>query len=283
MPELPEVEVVGRGVTAALQGRRLTGLVRRCERLRWPVPADLWQQMLAGRSRGPVLEAVQRRGKYLLLGFASGTLLVHLGMSGSLRVVGPAEPPGRHDHLDLLFGPRVLRFNDPRRFGAIVWAAGQDIAQTMATHPLLARLGVEPLSAAFDAGLLFAASRDRVVPVKQFLLSGQVVIGVGNIYASESLFRAGIDPRLPAGQLRRADCARLETAIRQTLTDAIAAGGSSLKDFVDSQGKGGYFQLQHQVYGRADQPCYTCGELIRQIRQQGRSTFFCPACQPLIG
>ena len=283
MPELPEVEVVGRGVSAALLGRRLTGLVRRCERLRWPVPADLWEQMRGGRSRGPVLAAVQRRGKYLLLAFGTGTLLVHLGMSGSLRVVGPQDAPGRHDHLDLLFGTRVLRFHDPRRFGAILWAAGQDIGQVVATHPLLVRLGVEPFSDDFSATALFAASRGRTVPVKQFILSGQAVIGVGNIYASESLFRAGIHPALPAGRLRQDDCERLVTVIRETLADAIAAGGSSLKDFVDSKGKGGYFQLQHRVYGRTDQPCFTCGEPIRQIRQQGRSTFFCPECQPLIG
>lgn len=282
MPELPEVDVVGQGISVALAGRRLTGVVQRCERLRWPVPASLWERMCAGRRRGPTLRRVVRRGKYLLLDFPTGTLLLHLGMSGTLRVVDLEDPPVLHDHLDLIFGMRVLRFRDPRRFGAVLWSE-DDVAATLATHPLLTGLGVEPFSDDFDAARLFRMSRGRTVAVKQFILSGKAVIGVGNIYASECLFRAGIHPAMPAGKLTLPDCQRLVTVVRQTLREAVAAGGSSLKDFVDSKGEGGYFQLQHRVYDREGLPCHVCGTPVESLRQQGRSSFFCPACQPLIG
>ncbi len=282
MPELPEVEIVGRGVRAAVGGRALSGVVRRCERLRWPVPDDLWARIIAAADgQAPVLEQVRRRGKYLLLGFPGSTLLLHLGMSGSLRHLPSTSPPGRHDHLDLLFGERLLRLHDPRRFGAVLWAAGTP-EQVEAGHPLLKGLGVEPLGDAFGGALLFEASRGRRVAVKQFVLGGQVVNGVGNIYASECLFRAGIHPMRAADSLSLPACEKLAQTIRETLTDAISAGGSSLKDFVDSEGEGGYFQLQHRVYGRAGQPCPVCGTPIETIRQQGRSSFFCPVCQPLI-
>ncbi|MDO4636053.1 MAG: bifunctional DNA-formamidopyrimidine glycosylase/DNA-(apurinic or apyrimidinic site) lyase [Lautropia sp.] len=278
MPELPEVEVVGRGVSQAFVGRSLTGVVRRCEQLRWPVPADL----LACIGTGAVLQTVVRRGKYLLLGFERGTVLLHLGMSGSLLHLPADTPARRHDHLDLVFGERLLRLHDPRRFGAVLWSA-EGVQATQANHPLLMHLGVEPLTPAFTAARFFRASRGRSVAIKQYILSGQVVIGVGNIYVSESLFRARIHPATPAGALTETQCRRLVREIRTTLTDAIAAGGSSLKDFVDSRGEGGYFQLQHRVYGRANLPCLVCGTSVMQIRQQGRSTFFCPKCQPLIG
>lgn len=274
MPELPEVEVVSRGVSEAFAGRRLTRVVRRCECLRWPVPAGLEAQILAG----PVLRQVLRRGKYLLLGFDAGTLLLHLGMSGSLLHLPAGAPPQKHDHLDLVFGDRLLRLHDPRRFGAALWCS-DDVTTTMATHPLLVHLGVEPFSAAFTARHLYEASRGRTVAVKQFILSGKAVIGVGNIYCSEALFRARIHPARMAGSLTLPACRRLVQEIRQTLADAISAGGSSLRDFVDSRGEGGYFQLQHRVYGRAGQPCPVCATPIRVLKQQGRSTFFCPKCQ----
>ncbi|MDO4905784.1 MAG: bifunctional DNA-formamidopyrimidine glycosylase/DNA-(apurinic or apyrimidinic site) lyase [Lautropia sp.] len=283
MPELPEVEIVGRGVSEAVAGRCLTAVVRRCERLRWPVLPDLWDRIVAAADgAAPVLQQVRRRGKYLLLGFPGSTLMIHLGMSGSLRHLPADRPPGKHDHLDLVFGGRLLRLHDPRRFGAVLWAEGEPV-RVEREHPRLAGLGVEPLADEFDVEWLFAASRGRRVGLKQFLLAGRVVNGVGNIYASESLFRARLHPERLAGTLTMAECDRLVQAIRMTLLDAIAAGGSSLKDFVDSDGEVGYFQLQHRVYGRKGAPCSVCGTPIEAIRQQGRSTFFCPECQPPIG
>lgn len=283
MPELPEVEIVGRGVAAAFAGRCLTGVVCRCAKLRWPVPQGLWQKICGQDAERvpPVLRQVQRRGKYLLLGFPAGTLILHLGMSGTVRHLPAGTPPGRHDHLDLLFGERMMRLNDPRRFGAVLWSA-EDVATTRQAHPLLAGLGAEPFGEHFGGALLLQASRGRKVSVKQFILGGQVVNGVGNIYASECLFRAGIHPERQAAGLTATECERLAESIRQTLTDAISAGGSSLKDFVNSEGDGGYFQLQHRVYGRKGLACPVCATPVQSLRQQGRSTFFCPACQPLI-
>jgi formamidopyrimidine-DNA glycosylase len=272
MPELPEVEVVRTGLASAVAGRRVVGVVRRAPALRWPVPTDL-DARLAGR----VLRSVERRGKYLLLGFDGGRLIIHLGMSGTLGW-WPADRPLRpHDHLDLLFDDGVLRLNDPRRFGAVLWHDAAD--GPVESHPLLASLGVEPFSPAFDGALLHAATRGRRVAIKQLLLSGSVVVGVGNIYASESLFRAGIRPSTPAGRLARARCDRLADAIRATLSAAIAAGGSTLRDFVAADGASGYFQLECFVYDRAGQPCRVCGTAIRTRRHQQRSTYWCVACQ----
>jgi formamidopyrimidine-DNA glycosylase len=272
MPELPEVEVVRSGLSSTAAGRRVVGVVRRAPALRWPVPADL-QERLAGR----VLRAVERRGKYLLLVFDHGWLIVHLGMSGSIAWTRPDVPLRAHDHLDLVFEAGVLRLNDPRRFGAVLWHDAQD--GPPAGHPLLASLGVEPFSDAFDGALLFAATRGRRVAIKQLLLSGTVVVGVGNIYASESLFRARIRPSTPAHRIGLERCTRLAQAIRETLAAAIAAGGSTLRDFVSSEGASGYFQLECQVYDRAGQPCRTCGTPVRTRRQQQRATYWCHRCQ----
>jgi formamidopyrimidine-DNA glycosylase len=272
MPELPEVEVVRSGLAARAAGRRVAGVVRRAPALRWPIPADL-DARLAGR----VLRGVERRGKYLLLGFDEGCLIVHLGMSGTFAWRGADAPLRAHDHLDLVFDDGVLRFNDPRRFGAVLWhdrAAGPP-----GDHPLLAALGVEPFSDAFDGALLHARTRGRRVAIKSLLLAGSVVVGVGNIYASESLFRAGIRPTVRAGRLSRARCDRLAAAIRATLADAIAAGGSTLRDFVSSEGATGYFQQACFVYDRAGEPCRVCGTPIRTMRQQQRATYWCPRCQ----
>lgn len=280
LPELPEVEVVRRGLEATIVGRRLQRVIVRAPRLRFPLASDLDLSMAGTR-----LVGVSRRSKYLLLDFASqsaaddrgGTLLVHLGMSGTLRFEPAAPPPGRHDHVDLVFEHGTLRFRDPRRFGAVLWHPAHD--GPIAEHPLFARLGVEPLSAAFDGDALYAATRGRKVSIKQFLLAGTGVVGVGNIYASESLFRSGIRPSVAAGRISRERCQRLAEAIRATLSESIAHGGTTLRDFFGSDGQGGYFQNECLVYGREGEPCRNCAAPIRMIRQQQRATFYCPNCQ----
>jgi formamidopyrimidine-DNA glycosylase len=272
MPELPEVEVVRTGLAATAVGRTVTSVERRAPALRWPIPDDLHAR-LAGRT----LESVERRGKYLLLAFDIGWLIVHLGMSGTLAWARADLPLRAHDHLDLVFGDGVLRLNDPRRFGAVLWHDAADGPPQ--GHPLLASLGIEPFSEGFDGALLHAGTRGRRVAIKQLLLSGTLVVGVGNIYASESLFRAGIRPSTPARNLTRPRCDRLAEAIRATLSAAIAAGGSTLRDFVSSEGASGYFQLECKVYDRAGQPCRVCGEPVRMRRDQQRATYWCVGCQ----
>ncbi|MDR2689112.1 MAG: bifunctional DNA-formamidopyrimidine glycosylase/DNA-(apurinic or apyrimidinic site) lyase [Azoarcus sp.] len=279
MPELPEVEITCRGIRPHVEGRTLTAVVVRNPALREPVAADL-----AERLEGTNLVQVGRRAKYLLLDFArdalvgdpSGmsSLLVHLGMSGSLRIVDVVEPAGGHDHIDLVFGATALRLCDPRRFGLMSWRPGPAIA-----HPRLARLGPEPLAATFDGEYLHQVSQGRHTPIKHLLMDAHKVVGVGNIYASESLFRARIHPLTPAGQIDLASCARLAREIKATLDAAIVAGGSTLRDFVGSDGKPGYFQQQYFVYGRVGEPCRICGGVIERIVSAQRSTFFCPHCQ----
>ena len=269
MPELPEVETTRQGLLPRLQGHTLRHIVVRNPRLRWPVPDDL-EARLAGRA----LQSLDRRGKYLLFDFGAGTQIVHLGMSGSLRVAGPNEPAALHDHVDWLFDDgTILRLRDPRRFGAVLWT------DDLAHHPLLAHLGPEPLTPAFDAAWLHAHCRRRNAAIKQVIMDAGVVVGVGNIYASESLFHAGIRPATAARRLSRPACERLVTAIKHVLTAAIAAGGSSLRDYVDSSGELGYFQLQTRVYDRAGLPCKTCATPIRRIVQGQRASFYCPVCQ----
>ena len=195
-------------------------------------------------------------------------------MSGSLRILPASAPPGPHDHFDLCIGEKVLRLRDPRRFGAVIWCPGDANA-----HPLLARLGIEPLAEAFDGDALYHATRGRRISIKQFLMDARLVAGVGNIYANECLFRAGIRPSTPAGKVSRTRCARLAVALRDTLTDALAAGGSSLRDFVSADGAPGYFQQRYLVYGRAGQPCRVCGQAVRRTVQGQRATYYCPVCQ----
>ena len=282
MPELPEVEIVCRGLAEAFVGHRLTGVIRRFGQLRWPIPDDLELAIRGTSSQGEgagILRSVQRRSKYLLLGFDTGTLLIHLGMSGTLRRLPADTAPRAHDHVDFVFGDQVLRFNDPRRFGAVLWCADGAGAALQESHALLRRLGVEPFSDAFNGRLMYEATRGRKLAIKQLLLSGAVVVGVGNIYASESLFRAGIRPTTAAGRISRARYERLVVAIRDTLSEAIDAGGSSLRDFVASTGESGYFQLRCFVYGREGEPCRVCATPVRAIRQQQRATFYCPTCQ----
>lgn len=269
MPELPEVETVCRGLAPHLENRILRGAEVREPRLRWPVPADLDSLV-----RGQRIHRLTRRGKYLLAELDRGGLIMHLGMSGSLRLINAAMAPEKHDHLDLLLDDgRVLRYRDPRRFGALLWSAQPD------QHPLIAHLGVEPLTEAFNGDSLHALCQHKKTEIKLLLMDARLIVGVGNIYANESLFHAGIDPRLAAGKLSRPRCARLVAAVQETLAKAIAAGGSTLRDFVDGHGNPGYFQQGYFVYGRADERCHACGTGIRLIRQSARSSFFCPRCQ----
>lgn len=268
MPELPEVEVTRLRIAPALQGARLL-TVRVGKPLRWPLGVE--PQALAGR----VVQAVQRRGKYLLLRLDHGLLMVHLGMSGSLTWLAQAPPPGPHDHADLVTDRGTLRLHDPRRFGAVLYADGEDDVRV---KKLLDGLGVEPLTPDFTPEVLAAGLRGRRAPIKPVLLGGDVVVGVGNIYASESLFLAGIRPTTPAARLGQARIVRLHAAIRQVLQRAVEAGGSSLRDF-RVNGQSGHFQQDLWVYGRAGQPCRACGTPIRLLRQGQRSSFYCPRCQ----
>jgi len=268
MPELPEVEVTRRGLAPRISGRVISAVEVREPRLRWPVSAEV--RGLAGRT----VRSVGRRGKYLLLDCGDGHLIVHLGMSGSLRVLPPGTAPGKHDHVDVVLGDRMLRLRDPRRFGAVLWTEGAPHE-----HPLLAHLGVEPLSSAFGAARLLALTRGRRAPIKQLLMDGRQVVGVGNIYASESLFRARIHPRMPAKKLTPEGARKLAAAIKLTLRAAIKAGGSSLRDFVGSDGARGYFQQRYWVYDRAGEPCRVCRAPVERIVQGQRASYFCPACQ----
>jgi len=285
MPELPEVEVTRRGLLPHVVGRRISAVTVRHRGLRWPVDPQL-EALLAGR----VVGRIERRGKYLLLEClggppqAPGWLMIHLGMTGTLRVHADAPPPGTHDHLDLTLvaaqgegGAMTLRFRDPRRFGAVLWTELPEAE--LPSHPLLRGLGIEPFDARFDGGWLHRHTRGRSAAIKSVLLAGDVVVGVGNIYCSESLFRAGIRPTTPAGRISPVRYERLAQAVRETLAQAIERGGSTLRDFVGSDGSSGYFQLDCFVYDRAGVPCKVCGTPIRQIVQGQRSTFYCPQCQ----
>ena len=269
MPELPEVETTRRGVAPHLVGATVSAVTVRDPRLRWPVPADL-----GTRLPGQRLDAVDRRAKYLLFRFTRGTLLVHLGMSGSLRVVDAGAPPGPHDHVDIVFGERVLRLRDPRRFGSLHWVTGDP-----ATHPLLAHLGPEPLGEQFDAERLHALARRRHVTAKALLMDGRVVVGVGNIYANEALFRAGVRPTRRSDRLTRADCSRLVAAVREVLAAAIAHGGTTLRDFVREDGEPGYFRIELMAYGRGGEPCPHCATAMKAVRVGQRATVYCPRCQ----
>ena len=276
MPELPEVEVTRRGVAPHIEGRVVEGAVLRREGLRWPFPPGL-SELLAGRR----ILATGRRGKYLLIEFEHGTLIVHLGMSGHLRVLPPGIEPRKHDHFDLIVsgpeGRQVLRLHDPRRFGAVLWH-GKDEGE-LEQHLLLRGLGVEPLGEGFSGELLWRETRKRNAPIKQVLLAGDIVVGVGNIYACESLFRAGINPKTPAARISRARYDRLAEAIKDILAAAIVQGGSTLRDFIAVNGQSGYFQQTYFVYDRAGVPCRNCGSPVRQIKQGQRSTFYCVQCQ----
>lgn len=274
MPELPEVETTRRGLAPHVEGRRVLRVVLRRPDLRWPIPPEV-----SGLLPGERIEAVRRRAKYLLLDTAAGSALLHLGMSGSLRVL-PADTPVReHDHVDLVLahartGPaQVLRFNDPRRFGCLLWQPTGEV------HPLLRDLGPEPLADAFDGDYLFARSRGRRAPVKAFLMDQRIVVGVGNIYAAEALHAAGISPLRAAGRVSRERYRVLADAVRRILDHAIRRGGTTLRDFLAPDGAPGYFEQELSAYGRGGAPCPRCGRPLRQAAIGQRTTVWCGACQ----
>lgn len=269
MPELPEVETTRRGIAPHLEGRQVVRVMVRERRLRWPIPEDLDVRLSGQR----ILE-VARRAKYLLIKAQSGTLIAHLGMSGSLRLVEAGAPAEKHAHVDIELDSGLwLRYHDPRRFGALLWSAEP------LQHPLLQKLGPEPLSEAFDGERLYRCAQGKRLAVKPFIMDNAVVVGVGNIYASEALFAAGIDPRREAGSLSPEDCQRLTREIRTVLARAIESGGTTLRDFVGGDGKPGYFQQTLQVYGRGGQFCLVCGSTLQEIRLGQRASVYCPRCQ----
>ena len=269
MPELPEVETTRRGLLPHVAGRRIEHVLLRRADLRWPIPREVEELLPEQR-----IEGIRRRAKYLLLDTAAGSALLHLGMSGSLRVLPSDTPVRAHDHVDIaLDSDRVLRFNDPRRFGCLLWQApGQ-------THPLLAGLGPEPLSDAFDGDYLFALSRGRKAPVKTFLMDQAVVVGVGNIYAAEALFQAGVSPLRAAGKVSRERYAALAEAVKAILAHAITRGGTTLRDFISPDGAPGYFEQELSAYGRGGAPCPRCGRAMKQATIGQRTTVWCTRCQ----
>ncbi len=268
MPELPEVETTLRGISPYLLHRRIEAIEVREPRLRWPV------SIRVSNAVGQRVESLRRRAKYLLVGLEQGTLMIHLGMSGSMRVLTTPEEPARHDHFDIVTADSVLRFNDPRRFGSLLWADSP-----VGSHPLLAALGPEPLSAEFCGRYLRDRSRGRKLAVKSFIMDGKVVVGVGNIYASEALYMAGIHPTRPAGRVSLARYEGLAAAIRDVLGRAIEQGGTTLRDYVNGNGTPGYFAQELLVYGRTGEPCFQCGSAIRQKVIGQRSSFYCVDCQ----
>jgi len=276
MPELPEVEITRRGIKPYLKGRTITGVEVRESRLRWAIPPEV--EALAGCK----IVSVKRRGKYILVDCGRGSLILHLGMSGSLRIVEQGTPAAKHDHFDLTVGSRTgshtgshtLRLRDPRRFGAVLWTEDDPGA-----HRLLSGLGVEPLSPTFDAKLLHSLTRGHRVAIKLLLMDAKRIVGVGNIYANESLFRAGIHPRTKSARVSLERSRKLVVEIKKTLEEAIRAGGSSLRDFVHSDGSTGYAQQNYRVYGRTGEPCRKCGTPIRRVVMGQRATFYCPSCQ----
>ncbi len=269
MPELPEVETTCAGIRPYLVGNTLQNVIVRQAQLRWLVPHDLGRQV-----QGLTIESVTRRAKYCLLNTVQGSVILHLGMSGNLKIVPLGTVANKHDHVDFLFADKILRLNDQRRFGAVLWAKG-DVHQ----HPLLVNLGLEPLSDAFTPEYLYPLLLKRRVAVKVFVMDGRAVVGVGNIYASEALFRAGILPTRTANSLTFAECERLVAVIKQVLQAAILQGGTTLKDFVNPQGKAGYFSQSLNVYGRAGQGCYVCQTSIQLLTLGQRASYFCPLCQ----
>lgn len=272
MPELPEVETSLRGVEPYLQGQTIKQIITRTPKLRWAIPAQLTQM------QGAKILSLSRRAKYLILHTNKGDIIVHLGMSGSLGILNEHDdkPAGKHDHVDLITESGViLRYNDPRKFGCWLWAENAE------QHELLQKLGPEPLSEDFTSGYLFEKSRKKTVAVKNFIMNNDVVVGVGNIYACESLFMAGIHPELAAQNLTKKQCERLVKVIKEVLTKSIIQGGTTLKDFIQPDGKPGYFAQVLQVYGRKDEECHDCGAMIETKVVGQRNTYFCPKCQRL--
>ncbi|MEO5573469.1 MAG: bifunctional DNA-formamidopyrimidine glycosylase/DNA-(apurinic or apyrimidinic site) lyase [Gammaproteobacteria bacterium] len=270
MPELPEVETTRRGIATRLVGKKVVRVIVREPRLRWPIPQELALQL-----PGNIFSAVERRAKYLMLKTPAGCLIAHLGMSGSLRIFPATAPLTKHDHADIVLDNNTcLRLHDPRRFGALLWTNKNPLQ-----HPLLINLGPEPLEADFNGAYLYRQSRGRSVAVKNLIMDSRIVAGVGNIYASEALFTAGIHPARAAGRISRQRYELLSQAIKQVLNAALEQGGTTLRDYYASDGKAGYFKQQLKVYGRAEQPCITCKLPVRLIRQGQRSSYYCKYCQ----
>lgn len=269
MPELPEVETTRRGIRNSVIDQTVQQVIVRETRLRWPIPTTLCRDL-----PGQTIHTLRRRGKYLLFQTDNGTLLLHLGMSGSLRITTPQTPIKKHDHVDLVFRKHTLRLNDPRRFGCLLWTT-DDPEQ----HALLNTLGPEPLSRQFNGKVLFDCSRQRTITVKQFIMNHRVVVGVGNIYACEALFMAGISPLRGANKVNLAHYETLADTIKTVLKKAIKAGGTTLKDFYNANGKAGYFKQQLKVYGQDQQPCPQCQTTIRKVIIGQRSSFYCKRCQ----
>lgn len=270
MPELPEVETTRRGIAPHIIGKKITNVIVRDRRLRWPVPARLKQKLLGGE-----ITKVERRAKYLLLMLDGGCVILHLGMSGSLRILTSDQPAAKHDHIDIIFANNTrLRFRDPRRFGSLHWTTDDPLE-----HKLLNHLGPEPLSNAFSGKHLYSLSAKRSQAVKTFIMDSRIVVGVGNIYASEALFLAGIHPKRLAGKISRKRYDRLAQTIKQVLAKAIEKGGTTLRDFVDEQGEPGYFSQELNVYARDGEACRQCESPIKQIRLGQRSTYYCTNCQ----
>ena len=268
MPELPEVETSCNGIRPFILNQKITQVIIRQAKLRWPIPHDL-----AEKIQDQKIIKVTRRAKYLLLSIADGTLILHLGMSGSLRILEKDSKPDKHDHFELVFAKNCLRFRDPRRFGAVLWADGDPL-----THSLLKNLGVEPLTNDFDANYLYQQARARKVPIKTLLMDSKVVVGIGNIYACETLFKAKISPKRACNKISKKRIQNLTEAIKNILTKAIAQGGTTLKDFRQQDGQAGYFSQQLNVYGRTGLPCVRCQKPIKKIVMSQRSTFYC-GCQ----
>ena len=269
MPELPEVETTRRGIAPHISGQRVSRVIVRNPNLRWPV-----SKRLATELTGQVIHSVTRRAKYLLLDTDAGTAILHLGMSGSLKIIAATEPPRKHDHVDIVFGKSALRLTDPRRFGSLHWTR-----RPAMQHRLISSLGCEPLGEEFNGDYLYLRSRKRKVAVKQFIMNSHIVVGIGNIYASEALYMAGIRPTRAAGSISRNKYRLLAEVIREVLNDAIDQGGTTLRDFVNGDGKPGYFSQYLNVYGKAGEPCISCRVPIREMRQGQRSSFYCPKCQ----
>ena len=270
MPELPEVETSRRGIEPYILNKKVNEVIIRQKNLRWPIPSALKTQL-----KNQTINSVQRRGKYLLLSTDAGTAILHLGMSGSLRILEKSITAEKHDHLDICFNNnKILRLRDPRRFGCVLWTKKDPL-----DHKLLCELGPEPLSDEFNAQYLFKLSRQRKVAIKTFLMNSHVVVGVGNIYANESLFNAGINPKRAANRISFSRYQQLVPIIKEILTRAIQQGGTTLRDFTQQDGKPGYFQQTLAVYGRSGEPCTKCGKPITQITQAQRSSFYCTHCQ----
>lgn len=269
MPELPEVETTRVGIQPYVCDKKIISVKTRVKKLRWPIPAKLNQRL-----RHQTICSITRRGKYLLLHTHHGSVIIHLGMSGSLRIVSHTAAVEKHDHVDFNFDEHILRLRDPRKFGAVLWAGKNPL-----DHPLLSSLGPEPLSAAFNADYLYQASRQRRVAIKEFIMNSKIVVGVGNIYASEALFTSKIHPLRAAGKISHPRCQKLVAAIRQVLKQAIRQGGTSLRDFTNEKGKPGYFKQKLNVYGRGHLPCRRCGRPLSTIKCGQRTTTYCKQCQ----